>query len=77
MNKLPSYQVRFPLWFDVIDKWQIHGSLGEALHKHAIEWLGENGLSAIQELPYHQVGTDVDFDTDTLEFIVTVYTPWR
>ena len=75
MNKLPSYTVRFLIW-DVINKWQIHGSLGEALHERAIEWLAHNGLPAIEELPHHELGTDLDFDKKTSEFVVTVHTPW-
>ena len=75
MNKLPSYTVRFN-WTDILNKWQIHGSLGEVLHEHAISWLAENGLEAINKLPYFEVGTDVAFDRKTEEFVATVTTPW-
>ncbi len=76
MNKLPSYEVRFSIWLDIMDKWQMNGSLGEALHEHAISWLAENGLPAISEVPYFEIGTDVAFDKKTEEFVVTVTTPW-
>lgn len=76
MNKLPSYEVRFSIWRDIIDGWQIHGGLGEELHDRAIDWLGNNGLPDIQELPSREVGTDIAFDKKTEEFIVTVTTPW-
>lgn len=61
---------------DIVDKWQIHGSLGEVLHERAIEWLAENGLPAIQDLPYNQIATDLEFDQKTTEFVVIVHTPW-
>ncbi len=76
INKLPSYEVRFSIWRDMLDSWKIHGTLGEALHEHAISWLAENGLPDINELPYFEVGTDIDFDKKTEEFVVTVTTPW-
>ena len=75
MNKLSSYEVRFSIW-QILDNWEIHGSLGEALHEHAISWLAENGLPEINEPPYFKMGTDIAFDRKTEEFVVTVTTPW-
>jgi hypothetical protein len=75
MNKLPSYDVRFH-WIDILNDWQIHGSLAEALDEHAISWLAENGLPEINELAHREVGTDIAFDKATSEFVVTVTTPW-
>ena len=75
MNRLPTYEVRWP-WWDVADKWQIQGSLLEALHDRSVEHVDAEGHFNFTNDQLNEIGSEVRFDDATQEFRVIVDCPF-